>query len=87
MTWTVSLVFVNPAVETLTGYSIDELEKANFICWIHPDDQSRMLAHLGYAVSGQVLHEEEYRLDHQRRPREVGRGFLDAASGRFRPHR
>jgi PAS domain S-box-containing protein len=26
------LVFVNPAVETLTGYSMEELEKANFIC-------------------------------------------------------
>ena len=33
------LVFVNPAVETLTGYSPRELEQENFICWIHPDDR------------------------------------------------
>ncbi len=56
------LVFVNPAVETLTGYSMQELEKANFICWIHPDDQSRMLAHWELLFLGKSFHEEEYRL-------------------------
>ncbi|MGA7234487.1 MAG: PAS domain S-box protein [Bryobacteraceae bacterium] len=56
------LVFVNPAVETLTGYSIDELEKANFICWIHPDDQPRMLTLWETLFQGKSFHEEEYRL-------------------------
>ena len=56
------LVFVNPAVEGLTGYSTDELEKANFICWIHPDDQARMLAFWETLFQGKSFHEEEYRL-------------------------
>ncbi len=55
------LVFVNPAVETLTGYSMHELEKENFICWIHPDDQSRMLAKWDTLFQG-GSYEEEYRL-------------------------
>jgi two-component system, cell cycle sensor histidine kinase and response regulator CckA len=56
------LVFVNPAVETLTGYSMDEIEKANFICWIHADDQPRMLALWETLFQGKSFHEEEYRL-------------------------
>ena len=56
------LVFVNPAVETLTGYSVDELEKANFICWIHPDDQKRMLGFWETLFEGRDFHDEEYRL-------------------------
>ena len=56
------LVFVNPAVEGLTGYSTDELEKANFICWIHPEDQSRMLGFWETLFQGKSFHEEEYRL-------------------------
>ena len=56
------LVFVNPAVETLTGYSVDELEKANFICWIHPEDQQRMLGFWEKLFDGSYYHDEEYRL-------------------------
>ncbi len=56
------LVFVNPAVETLTGYSMEELEKANFICWIHPDDQPRMLQLWEILFQGKSFHEEEYRM-------------------------
>jgi two-component system, cell cycle sensor histidine kinase and response regulator CckA len=56
------LVFVNPAVETLTGYSIQELERDNFICWVHPEDQARMLARWGTLFQGKSYHEEEYRL-------------------------
>ncbi len=57
-----TLVFVNPAVETLTGYSMEELEQANFICWVHPEDQSRMLALWDPLFQGKPFHEEEYRL-------------------------
>ena len=56
------LVFVNPAVESLTGYSMEDLEKANFICWIHPDDQTRMLAFWEPLFQGMPFHDEEYRL-------------------------
>jgi two-component system, cell cycle sensor histidine kinase and response regulator CckA len=56
------LVFVNPAVETLTGYSIEELEQANFICWIHADDQPRMLKLWDHIFQGNSFHDEEYRL-------------------------
>ncbi|MDR3702253.1 MAG: PAS domain S-box protein [Candidatus Sulfopaludibacter sp.] len=56
------LVFVNPAAETLTGYSMEELEKANFICWVHPEDQARMMAFWEPLFQGKPFHEEEYRL-------------------------
>jgi two-component system cell cycle sensor histidine kinase/response regulator CckA len=56
------LVFVNPAVETLTGYLIEEIEKANFICWIHPDDQPRMLTFWEMLFHGEGFRNEEYRL-------------------------
>ncbi|HWC98743.1 MAG TPA: PAS domain S-box protein, partial [Candidatus Sulfopaludibacter sp.] len=56
------LVYVNPAVETLTGYSVEELEKANFILWIHPDDQTRMIDCWEALFRGQAVHEQEYRL-------------------------
>jgi PAS domain S-box-containing protein len=56
------LVFVNPAVETLTGYSTVELEKVNFICWTHPEDQPRMLSLWEGLFEGRSFHEEEYRL-------------------------
>ena len=57
-----NLVFVNPAVETLTGYSIEDIEKANFICWIHADDQARMLTFWDELFQGVGFRDEEYRL-------------------------
>jgi len=39
------LTFVNPAVQTLTGYSPADMEKQQFICWVHADDRDRMLAY------------------------------------------
>ena len=56
------LMFANPAAEKLTGYSIAELETAQFICWVHPDDRDRMLSHWDKLFIGQSFHEEEYRL-------------------------
>jgi PAS domain S-box-containing protein len=55
------LVFVNPAAETLTGYSTAELEKDNFICWVHPEDQARMLAGWERLFEGKSFQDEEYR--------------------------
>ena len=56
------LVFANPAVERLTGYSINELEKEKFIRWIHPDDRSRLLGHWDQLFEGGAYREEQYRL-------------------------
>jgi PAS domain S-box-containing protein len=56
------LIFANPAVRDLTGYSPEELERAQFICWIHPDDRERMLSHWDKLFAGESFYEEEYRL-------------------------
>jgi two-component system cell cycle sensor histidine kinase/response regulator CckA len=56
------LTFVNAAGQTLTGYSAAELEEAQFINWIHPDDRPRMMAHWDELFQGRSFHEEEYRL-------------------------
>ncbi|MDE3166645.1 MAG: PAS domain S-box protein [Acidobacteriota bacterium] len=56
------LTFVNPAVETLTGYSVEEIERAQFINWVHADDRSRMMDHWEGLFQGRGFNEEEYRL-------------------------
>ena len=56
------LVFANPATQSLTGYSLDELEKAHFICWVHKEDRARMLGYWDTLFEGRSFHEEEYRL-------------------------
>jgi PAS domain S-box-containing protein len=58
------LIYANPAVETLTGYSAAELEleKVAPIDWVHPDDRVRMMAHWGNLFEGKSVSEEEYRL-------------------------
>src|SRR5205085_10481228 len=38
-------LYVNRAVEELTGYKLAEIQEAGFINWIHPDDHKRMLTH------------------------------------------
>jgi hypothetical protein len=56
------LTFANAAAETLTGYSVEELEKRQFICWVHPEDRDRMLGHWDRLFEGKSFYEEEYRL-------------------------
>ncbi len=56
------LTFVNPAVQTLTGYSPADMEKQQFICWVHAEDRERMLAYWDRLFEGHSFHEEEYRL-------------------------
>ena len=56
------LTFVNPAVQTLTGYSAEELEQAQFINWVHPEDRGRMLGYWDRLFEGRSFQEEEYRL-------------------------
>ena len=56
------LTFANAAAESLTGYTVDELEYRQFICWVHPEDRDRMLGHWDRLFEGKSFHEEEYRL-------------------------
>ncbi len=56
------LTFANTAAENLTGYSIEELERRQFICWVHPEDRDRMLGHWDRLFEGKSFYEEEYRL-------------------------
>ena len=56
------LTFANAGAETLTGYSASELERQQFICWIHPEDRERMLAHWDRLFQAKSFFEEEYRL-------------------------
>jgi two-component system cell cycle sensor histidine kinase/response regulator CckA len=56
------LIFVNPAVERLTGYSMTELQREEFICWVHPEDRSRMLGYWEKLFEGSAYCDEEYRL-------------------------
>ena len=54
--------FVNAAAQTLTGYSSEEIERARFIDWIHPEDRPRMLGYWDRLFEGKGFYEEEYRL-------------------------
>ncbi len=56
------LIYANPAVETLTGYSVEDLERETFINWIHPDDQPTMLARWDTLFQGGSFEDVEYRL-------------------------
>jgi PAS domain S-box-containing protein len=56
------LTFINPAVHTLTGYSPADLEKQQFICWVHADDRDRMLGYWDRLFEGHAYSDEEYRL-------------------------
>jgi len=56
------LTYANPAVQTLVGYSVDELQKAGFIDWIHADDKPRMHALWEGLYQGESFREVEYRL-------------------------
>ena len=56
------LTYANAAAETLTGYSVSELERQQFICWVHPEDRGRMLDHWEHLFQAKSFYEEEYRL-------------------------
>ncbi|MGB8953251.1 MAG: PAS domain S-box protein [Candidatus Aminicenantales bacterium] len=56
------LQYVNPAVENLTGYSPKELYKQNFILYIHPEDQQRMMKKWDELFQGGAFSNEEFRI-------------------------
>ena len=57
-----NLIYANPAMETLTGYSVEEYKRRGFIDWIHPDDRSRMISHWDGLFHGSSYQDEEYHL-------------------------
>ena len=56
------LVFANPAVERLTGYSVGHLNKEKAICWVDPEDRGRMLERWDNLFDGGAYRDVEYRL-------------------------
>jgi PAS domain S-box-containing protein len=56
------LTFVNPAVETITGYSVEDIERAQFINWVHPEDRARMMDYWEGLFHGRTFTDEEYRM-------------------------
>ncbi len=55
------LIYANPAVETMTGYSATECTASAFLSWIHPDDRARMQARFDSLFQGSSI-EDEYRI-------------------------
>lgn len=56
------LMYANPAIEKLTGYCLSELQEQNFINWIHPDDESKMLKLWEDVFEGKGFAGEEFRI-------------------------
>jgi len=56
------LIYVNPAVGELTGYSVSELYEKNFINWLHPEDEARMMKLWEGLFEGRSFSGEEFRI-------------------------
>ena len=56
------LQYVNPAFETLTGYTTKELYEKNFINYIHPDDETRMIKLWEELFQGNAFAGKEFRI-------------------------
>lgn len=55
-------IYINPAVEQLTGYTFAEIKARKFVNWIHPQDQSRMLGLWEALFQGKGYSDVEFRL-------------------------
>lgn len=56
------VLFVNPAFETLTGFTPAELHAGHFIDYVHPDDRTAVLAEWESVKSGNSMLGQEYRI-------------------------
>ena len=56
------LVYANPALERLTGYTVEEIRQAGFIDWMHPEDRARMAGRWQGLFDGDEYFGESYRL-------------------------
>jgi PAS domain S-box-containing protein len=57
------ITYVNPAIESLTGYAIQEISEFEFLSLVHPDDKLRLSIVWDLLVAGQRRSEEEFRLE------------------------
>jgi PAS domain S-box-containing protein len=55
-------LYVNRALEELTGYTFDEIRDRKFISWVHPGDQGRVLKFRDELFAGKSYSNLEYRL-------------------------
>jgi PAS domain S-box-containing protein len=56
------LIYVNPALEAFTGYTVAELEEKNFINWLYPEDEAKMLPLWEDLFAGKGFSAEEFRI-------------------------
>ena len=56
------LQYVNPAFEILTGYTCQELYEQNFINYIHPEDEARMVQLWEELFHGKAIVDEGFRI-------------------------
>ncbi len=56
------LIYVNPAIEKQTGYSIHEMWEKHFINWVHPDDNATMMALWERLFQGEGYSGREFRI-------------------------
>ncbi len=56
------LIYVNPAVAALTGYSTDEMLQEQYINWVHPDDVTKIQAIWEELFAGRGPFDVEFRL-------------------------
>jgi two-component system, cell cycle sensor histidine kinase and response regulator CckA len=57
-----SLQYANPAIEGLTGYSVEEAKRRPFLWWVHPDDRGRILGQWERLLQGATVQEIGYRI-------------------------
>jgi len=55
------LIYVNPAVEKLIGYAVEEMHQRQFIQWMHPEDQERIARLWDGVFQGQGYADVEFR--------------------------
>jgi len=56
------LVFSNPALERLTGYTADDVKNGNIGRWVHPDDRARVEDNWNKLFEGGGYRDLEYRI-------------------------
>lgn len=56
------LIYVNPAFEELTDYTVDELKAKNFIDRLHPEDREKMMELWEGLFKGGTIEDVEYRI-------------------------
>ncbi|MCI0559942.1 MAG: GAF domain-containing protein, partial [Nitrososphaera sp.] len=56
------LLYVNSAFETLTGYTVAELRERQFINYLHPEDETRMMALFEGLFQGKSFKDVEFRI-------------------------